>query len=340
MVGALGLLPVGDGPLEQRDRFFQPAGRQVGVGQAAARGQRVRVAGPQGPPPVGQGPLVLADRLFQPARLLIGPGQVAAGGEGVRVVGAQHPFLVGQRPLEHGDRVVQPSGLLVGVRQVAVGGQGLRVAGAQQVFPVGQGPLVQADGLVQAARRILRGREVITDEERLGVRRAQQPGAGHHHVPPVRDGRAAQPGGVQALAGPDQHPVAVRRPEQFCCGFVQQRGAVPERLGQQRVAGIPLRPGFEQRVGGGADRPVVLGGGQVLQDQGLDHRVDQDSTGRAGRIDGQQAQPVQVVHGVPHLSLVGGRGDMPGDVAARGVADQHHAGDATRVHHRGQHQGR
>ncbi len=171
------------------------------------------------------------------------------------------------------------------------------------------------------------------------MRGTEHPGAGHDHVLPVADGRLAEPGGVQALPGPDQHLVALRSPEQFGCGFVQYRGVVAQRLGHQGLLGVALRPRFEQRVGGGAGGAVKLGGRDVPQDQAPDNRVHQHGTRRAGRVDRQQAQPVQVVHGIPDLGLFDGRGVAAGDVTARGGADDHRARDSARVHHRGQHQG-
>ena len=194
---------------------------------------------------VGEGPLVLGDRLFRPACLLVGLGQAAPCGQRVRVVGAQCPFPVGEGPLEQGNGVIQAPRLLVGVGEVAVGGQGLGVARTQRPFPVGQGPLVHPDGRARPSCCSLRRGQAITDEECLGVTRSQPFGADRAHVPPVGDGRPAEPGGIQALPGPDQHLVALRRPEQVGRGRVQHYRAAPQGLGQHRLLGVSLRPRFE-----------------------------------------------------------------------------------------------
>ncbi len=65
-----------------------------------------------------------------------------------------------------------------------------------------------------------------------------------------------------------------------------------------------------------------------------------DGPGGAGRVDGDQPGPGQVVHGLPRVPRVGGHGRVAAEVAAGGRAGEDHARDAGRVEQRGQRQHR
>ena len=86
---------------------------------------------------------------------------------------------------------------------------------------------------------------------------------------------------------------------------------------------------------------VALGGRQGVLDGRLDQGVDPDGAGRAGGIDGHQAQPGQVVHRVACLYLVPGRRPPEaGEERAGGLAGEHGARNPVGIQHGGQGQGR
>ena len=154
-------------------------------------------------------------------------------------------------------------------------------------------------------------------------------------------GGVGQPAVLQRQPGAEQQRMGLGLPQHAAVVGPQRRGAVPQGLVELRAA-LALRPGLQQRVGGGQRDLLEVGLRQVAPHRGLDAGVHLDGAHRAGRIDGDQAHRGQVVDGGPDHVLVrrARRARPAGDVAARGGAGQHGAGDAVVVHHGGQHQRR
>ena len=178
---------------------------------------------------------------------------------------------------------------------------------------------------------------------------AEQPGAGGHHGLPVGDGRVGQPAVLQRQPGPEQQRVGLRLPQHRPVGGPQGRGAVAQgllELGLLKL--VPGRglvvfwPGLEQRVRGGQQHLLQVGGRQVGPHRGLHAGVHLHGARRAGRVDGDQPGLGQVVDGGARHVLVGPvRGARPaGDVAAGGRAGQHRARHPVVIEHRGQRQRR
>ena len=136
-------------------------------------------------------------------------------------------------------------------------------------------------------------------------------------------------------------------PQQAAVGCSQRRGAVAQGLLELSLRDLALgcvavRPGLQQRVGGGQHHLLQVGGRQVGPDRGLHAGVHLHGTHRADRVDGDQAGLGQVVDGGADHVLVGRVGCTrpAGDVAAGGRAGQHGPRHAVIVEHRGQHQRR
>ena len=77
---------------------------------------------------------------------------------------------------------------------------------------------------------------------------------------PVGDGRAGEPGVVQALACPEQDRVALGGPEQDARDLAEPGRAVAQGLAGCGRHRLRRRPGLEQGVGGGEGGRVALGG--------------------------------------------------------------------------------
>ena len=128
-------------------------------------------------------------------------------------------------------------------------------------------------------------------------------------------------------------------PQRVAGALPQPGHAVPQRLSQPR-RGLLGRPRLVERVRRRLHRLVELG----FRDRGPGHRLHQrvqlDGPGGAGRVDGDQPGPGQVVHRFPCVPRVGGHGRVPAEVTAGGRAGEDDARDAGRVEQRGQRQHR
>ena len=168
---------------------------------------------------------------------------VAAGGERGRMVGPEHPYPVGQGALVQQDRVFLATSGQAGTGQAGERGQRLAMVTAQSLLPFGQQLFLDANGVGRAARSHIGGGQAVAGRAGLGVTRAQEPAARGDHGLPVGNGRASQPGVVQALASAQQDRVGLGRPEQITGGPVQAGRAAAQGLHIKLVQiMLPARP--------------------------------------------------------------------------------------------------
>ncbi len=208
----------------------------------------------------------------------------------------------------------------------------VRVLEAQVAFPVGQPGLEHGDGVHESPGRLVGGGEPVPGHHRVGVPGSEQPGAGHEHGLPVRDGRPGQPAVLQAQALAEQQRVCLRRPER-----TSRRAGVPPRQVRPGSGKIlaGLRPGSGRRSGRGSGR--AWGGVPAAAPRGARALRGPE---RAGTVAERLVKRCPAARFRPRLDQGVGRGQL-GLLEVRGRQVRAHGGLDAGVHeHRADRAGR
>ena len=130
------------------------------------------------------------------------------------------------RLVQHGDRLAGLAGGDQRAAQADLGRDGAGVIGPEDLGASGRHPPEPGHGLGRLPGCQQRAGQQAARQDGVGVAWPEEPVAAGGQLPPPGDRRAGQPGGVQAVPGRQQQPVAAAAvPQRITRGLPQARGA-------------------------------------------------------------------------------------------------------------------